>query len=1056
MKYLFIILIVVLIGGNRLYSQTSDFKDKFSDADYYFLFDEYGKALKLYLELLKTDNSNSNINYLVGLCYIQSIKDKDKTKAIPYLEVASKNIDPNYKEGKYKETKAPVYSLFYLAFAYRLDKEFDKAIATYQTYLSQLNPKDKKERSNTMKEIDACEYAKKLIQVPINLESVKIDQFADTMKGNEIAMLNQGNKSDSAKKSEAIDKAFIKATSSESCPIVSNDGSFMVFSMGQNNQFPQEVNTLNFDFQYYKTDDIYYTTRAADGQWNKPVNIISQLKPKYQVVPVCLSPDGKTLLLVEDDNDNGNIYESKLENGKWSPIEKVKGDINTHKWETHASLSVDGKIMYFTSARSGGFGGLDIYKSMLKDNGEWGKAENLGATINTSDDEETPTILPDGKTLFFSSKGHKGIGGFDIFSSTLGSDGKWTNPLNAGYSINTVNNDFVYINKVNNQLTYTPLTRTDIREDYSGKEDKNNSYVLAINNEKPTKPSFDIKGTVVFKIGDSKMPEKYNIFAIDSARKDTIKNIKVNNETGEYTFNSTSGTYYISYQAEGYKEYAQRISLPEIYTPSTLTINVEMIPSTDKSDAVAQTDIIYDYEKNVPNLSKKRNINLAAFKNRDSLRLVAENNFKKRELLADVNKNIVGIDTTKKNETQLIAENKNLTSDKNNSKTEKQDNHAHSKTDTNNKGKQNDNKAANKQKDKQSLIAENNKQNNKNEKSDINKNNKDNTNKEGKQNGNKAETNKQNNQRLTDGNKQKQKDKLENKNISDTKQTKNENVSTAPEGSTVISNIFYDFDCLKPKAFRENLDKLANYLVNNKNCKIQIDGHSDAQGDDFYKQVVSEKRADFIKKYLADKGALKNNIIAKGHSSDVLIAKELLPKTRQYNRRAEFSIIENCDKLFIQPIVVPDFAKLNSKFRANNSYGSSEMNGSIKVHDILYNIDYFDPKETTNLNLLATYLKNNPTCEIEIVGHSDSQGEAVYKQFISEQRAANIKNMLVKRGVQAKNITVRGESDSKPISSNKSEMSQQYNRRVEFHILKNGTKDITISPIRVPEQFKIQ
>ena len=113
------------------YAQTAAYKEKFSDADYYFLFEEYGKALKLFQELYTKDQKNANINYLIGLCYIQSIKDKEKVQAIPYLEYATQFINPKYKEGKYKETQAPVYSLYYLAFAYRLDKKFEKAIECF-------------------------------------------------------------------------------------------------------------------------------------------------------------------------------------------------------------------------------------------------------------------------------------------------------------------------------------------------------------------------------------------------------------------------------------------------------------------------------------------------------------------------------------------------------------------------------------------------------------------------------------------------------------------------------------------------------------------------------------------------------------------------------------------------------------------------------------------------------------------------------------------------------------------------------------------------------------
>ncbi len=118
--------------------------------------------------------------------------------------------------------------------------------------------------------------------------------------------------------------------------------------------------------------------------------------------------------------------------------------VNTGADETHASITADGKTLYFTSSRRGGLGGLDIYRSNRLPSGIWGEAENLGAKINTPEDEETPFLADDGKRLYFSSKGHFNMGGQDVFFSPVTETGNWKDPVNIGFPINTTGDDLFY------------------------------------------------------------------------------------------------------------------------------------------------------------------------------------------------------------------------------------------------------------------------------------------------------------------------------------------------------------------------------------------------------------------------------------------------------------------------------------------------------------------------------------------------------------------------------------------------------------------------------------
>ncbi len=174
-------------------------------------------------------------------------------------------------------------------------------------------------------------------------------------------------------------------------------------------------------------------------------------------MPVSLSYDGKTLLVVRDDNDNGNIYQSEFKNGKWSRARKLNSNINSKKWETHAYLSKDSQKLYFTSARKSTKGKTDLYVSERKENGSWGPAKNLSGKLNTLYYEDVPTFLEDRNQFYFASEGHGNMGGFDMFVSSFDSvTNEWTKPVNLGYPYNTVGTDLAYIVEFQDKLIYCP------------------------------------------------------------------------------------------------------------------------------------------------------------------------------------------------------------------------------------------------------------------------------------------------------------------------------------------------------------------------------------------------------------------------------------------------------------------------------------------------------------------------------------------------------------------------------------------------------------------------
>lgn len=152
---------------------------------------------------------------------------------------------------------------------------------------------------------------------------------------------------------------------------------------------------------------------------------------------------------------NCDIYVCNRINGNWSELINMGDSINgNNTWEGQPSISSDGKTLYFASAREDGFGGIDIYKSVKNEEGSWSKAENLGEIINTEKDDKSPFLHSDNHTLYFSSNGRLGMGGFDIYLSRLSDDGNWSKPLNIGYPINTMEDDLGFIVSTNGEMAY--------------------------------------------------------------------------------------------------------------------------------------------------------------------------------------------------------------------------------------------------------------------------------------------------------------------------------------------------------------------------------------------------------------------------------------------------------------------------------------------------------------------------------------------------------------------------------------------------------------------------
>ena len=389
-------LLLIIAAALSMFVYPQDIKklqETFLEAEYFLLTGEYQDALPIYLSLYEKMPGNSNIAYRIGSCYL-NIPGK-KNLAIDFLETASRNLSANIKEGSVSQKEAPYEALADLGKAYRINYMFDKAKECYQKYYETLLEDDLVNRDFISNEISVCETARLLISSPVAFTEENIGDPFNTEE-------------------------------SEFNPVISADGKSFAYMTSK-----KFYNAVMF-------------SRLVSNKWITPVNITPELLIDSDFYISSLSSDGKTIYLSMDDNYSSDIYMSTYDGSKWTKSISLNKNINTKYWESHGFISADGNQLVFASDRPGGLGGLDLYISQ-KVKGDWSEPVNLGPEINTVFNEDRPFLTNDGKTMFFSSQGHKNIGGYDIFRSELQLNKLWSNPVNLGYPVNNPDDNFFFV-----------------------------------------------------------------------------------------------------------------------------------------------------------------------------------------------------------------------------------------------------------------------------------------------------------------------------------------------------------------------------------------------------------------------------------------------------------------------------------------------------------------------------------------------------------------------------------------------------------------------------------
>lgn len=496
MKVYSFIILYLLIAVHLFAQQTESYQleETFLDADSWFYYEDYKEALPLFMRVFQEEPDNYNVNYKIGYCYLNI--PGQKHKAIPYLERAIQNVTSRYSENTYSEKEAPLDAYFYLGNAYLINNQLDKARESYYEFEKLIG--ENKGLLGITREIYDTSYLNKQL-ITCEIAEVQFENPAN------FTAQNLGN---------PINKRF-----SEFNPAVSGDGKSMVYTA---------------ELQFY--DAIFYS-KYENGKWSFPINIMGQLGVDDLAAGTALSYDGTELYLYRNDNFDGNIYVSYLEDGIWSKVKKLNENINTKYWEPHASVSPDGTKLFFSSNREGGYGDLDLYYSEKDTSGKWGPAINLGPVINTEWNESTPVLHPNGNILFFSSEGHNSMGGYDIFYSVL-RDTTWSLPENIGYPLNTTDNDLFLQPTKDGKAYYSKFSR----KGFGGQD----IYLYDISHlDTPT--SVKVEGILAYDNRINKNEVGYTVNIIDQNTSDTLFSLDPLKDTNVH-YKTPSGKNHLIYE----------------------------------------------------------------------------------------------------------------------------------------------------------------------------------------------------------------------------------------------------------------------------------------------------------------------------------------------------------------------------------------------------------------------------------------------------------------------------------------------------------------------------
>ncbi|MCK6610802.1 MAG: OmpA family protein [Bacteroidia bacterium] len=334
----------------------------------------------------------------------------------------------------------------------------------------------------------------------------------------------------------------------------------------------------------------FYLANKRNNEWLPAMNLGAPINTERNEGTVSLSADGQYIFYTACNKPGGlgscDLYLSKLDGLTWAEPKNLGAPVNSSAWESQPSVSFDGKTVYFSSNRPGGYGGSDIWYTTFK-NGRWSPPVNMGPEINTTGEEQSPFIAKDDNTLYFNSNGHPGMGGIDLFVARK-VDGRWQKPKNMGYPINTDLDETCLVIASNGTDAYIARQGAD---SYGGLD----IYQFELNEDvKPAKTGY-VKGTVFDAETLRKLSARVEL--IDLATGKSVVESYSNKASGEFLVSLQGNKdYALNVSAENYLFYSENFALKNQSATEPLELKVPLQPIKAGSKVVLK-NIFFDTDK---------------------------------------------------------------------------------------------------------------------------------------------------------------------------------------------------------------------------------------------------------------------------------------------------------------------------------------------------------------------------------------------------------------------------------------------------------------------------
>ncbi len=404
--------------------------------------------------LLEINPDNANYNYRKGFLLLET--HRKYNEAIPFFIKATKDTHRDVDMFSTRDKRAPADVFYHLGRCYHYAEQLDSAEVNYQKFLLQTYKKSEliPEAQLRLKQL---QVARKFMETPI-----------------EMLLKNMG--------------PSINSELPEYSSVISFDGTALYFT-SRRPWFNNETEPFKDPKINQYPEDVYVSYLDFDSTWTEPVRLLF-CEPNINEATIAVSVDERRIYVYDDQKGGGDLFYSDFKNNRFNELIHLDNmEINTPSWEPHCMVSNDGKYLFFSSDRPGGYGGLDIYVCIKQENGSWGEPLNMGPEINGPFDDDSPFISISNNELYFATNDERSMGGFDIMLARKTADTTWGNPENLGYPFNRTNDDLYYTTTIDGLQGFL----TSYRDEGYGEKD----LYQVFNNLIEISPTIILDGVIV-------------------------------------------------------------------------------------------------------------------------------------------------------------------------------------------------------------------------------------------------------------------------------------------------------------------------------------------------------------------------------------------------------------------------------------------------------------------------------------------------------------------------------------------------------------------------------